>query len=257
MIFFYCTKRILFCINGVFLMFSLNANAQDSLLQNVITKIQGLINFSYLSTYKVKELWTNDTIVKRYNSLFVKAPDDKKFGYLLKVETRNENKLTDVDLYNGRNIVYFKPGDSTYNVQEDLSFNMQSSLPGYLQWLQSRLKTQFVKIKRDRDTIIDASKCSHVIATVYDTVINNERNYTNADLFIDELSGMPAIIEIFSRSTEFGNAVSTYYSETDFSNYKINQNTVNAASIVIPNGMQKQKAQPEAPKLNLKGVKEL
>lgn len=235
-------KRFIFCISCAFCMSVFNTNAQDSLFQNVISKIDGLKNFSYLSTYKVKELWTNDTIEKLYHSVFIKAPGDRKFGYLLNVETRNEsNKITGVDLYNGQNIIHFKPGDSSYNVQEELSFNMQSSLPGYLQWLQSRLKTQSVKVKRDSDTTIHARKCSHIIATVYDTIINNKRNYTNAHLFIDELTGMPDEVVTLSRSTEFGNAVSTYYSEIDFLNYKINQAEVNSAAISIPSGLRKQK----------------
>lgn len=192
-------------------MLSLEVNAQVSLVQNAIDKISDYKNFSYKSINKLKEFFTNDTIIKQRNSVFVKAPEDKNLGYLFNIETQDENdKLTYTDLYNGQNLIHVSPEDSTYKMQEGLPFDVQSTLPGCLQWIRGRIEKQSSKIVKNKDTTINAINSYHLIATVYDTVINKERNYTDVNLFIDNLSGMPYLIIIRSRSTTYGGGVSNY-----------------------------------------------
>jgi len=129
-------------------------------------------------------------------------------------------------------------------MQEVLSFNMQGTLPGCLKWIQARLEIQSTKIVKLKDTTINAISSYHLIATVHDTVINKERNYTDVHLYIDQLSGMPGLIIIRSRNTTYGGGVSNYYSETRYFDYKTNHNNINIASMTIPEGFHPQKAQP-------------
>jgi peroxiredoxin len=228
---------------------SLNINAQVSLVQNVIDKIGSYKNFSYQSINRLKELFANDTIMKQCNSLFLKAPEDKNFGYLFKIETQNANdKLAYTDLYNGQNLLHINSENSTYEIQGDLSFNMQATLPGFLRWILSRLEKPSSRTVKMNDTTINAINSYHLIATVYDTVINKERNYTDVHLFIDELSGMPSVIIITSRNTTYGNGISNYYSESRYFDYKFNQDNVDIASMTIPKGLHSKKAQAELPK---------
>lgn len=230
-------------------MLSLDINAQVSLVQNAIDKISDYKNFSYKSINRVKEFFVADTIMEQHNSLFVKAPEDKNLGYLFSIEAQEENdKLKYTDLYNGQNLIHIVPKDSTYEIQEGFAFDVQSTLPGILQWIRGRLEKQSSKAVKTKDTTINAINNYHLIVTVYDTIINNEHNYTDVNLFIDSLSGMPDLIIIRSRSTTYGDGISNYYSETRYSDYKLNQNNIDLASLTIPEGLHPRKKQPVLPK---------
>lgn len=249
---YYNKKLVLSLIFLVFAILSLGVNAQVSLVQNAIDKIDGYKNFSYQSVNKLKELFTRDTIMEQHNSLFIKAPEDKNFGYLFSIETKEESdKPVYTDLYNGQNIIHITPGDSTYKIQEDLSFNIQSTLPGSLKWIQGRLEKQSSKIIKTKDTTINAINSHHLIATVWDTVINKERCYTEVHFFIDKLIGMPDLIIVKSRNRTFGDRISNYYSETRYFDYKVDQNNIAITSMAIPKGLHPQKAQPVLPKAQL------
>jgi peroxiredoxin len=227
--------------------FSLNVNGQVSVIQNVINKIEGYNNFSYHSINKTKEYFTNDTTINQYNSLFVKVPEDKKFGYLFNVETQNKDEqLTYSDLYNGQNLIHIIPKDSSYI--SGYSFDMLNTLRGYLQWIRVRLEKPSSKIMKTKDTTINAINCYHLIATVWDTLIDKERNYTDVHLFIDKLSDMPVLTITSARYSTLGNGITTYYSATGYFDYKVNQSNISTASISIPNGLHQQKAQPALPK---------
>lgn len=231
------------------IVFSSTTNAQNSILQNAMARIYSYKNFSYQSIRKIKELWAADTTMKQYKSVFLKAPENKNFGYFFNVETHDtNNKLADADVYNGQDIIHINPGDSTYATRENLSFDMQSTIPGCLQWIQSRLENYPVKTVKVKDTTINAITCSHLIITVWDTVIDKERNYTEVNLFIDESSGMPDLIVTKSRNTTFGSGVSTYYSESCYFDHKINQDSINTTSLTIPDGFHQQTAQAELPR---------
>ncbi|MEO6150277.1 MAG: TlpA disulfide reductase family protein [Mucilaginibacter sp.] len=115
--------------------------------------------------------------------------------------------------------------------------------------MKDRLEKRARKILPAADTTINGIASNHLIVNVYDTVINNERNYTLAHLYISKLSGLPDRITIASRNTTFGNGVSTYYSETSYSDYEFNQPGVNLALKTIPKGFHTPIAQDEMPDL--------
>lgn len=237
----------LICI--AFVLSGIGANAQVSFVQNTIDKIEGYKNLSYQSVSRQKELFTSDTITEQHKASFVKAPADNNFGYLFNIATLNENnKSTYTDLYNGQNLLHIIPEDSTYEMQKIQSFNIQGTLPGCLRWIRSRLEKGSSKIVKTNDTTINTIDSYHLIATVYDTIINKEHNYTTVHLFIDKLSGIPDCIIVLSRNTTFGDGISTYYSETHYLDYKFNQTTIDIASMTIPTGFHLPKRQPVLPK---------
>jgi len=228
----------------VFVLHNIDVDAQASLVQRTIDKIESYKNFSYQSINKTKEYYTNDTITEQNNAVFAKVPDDKNSGYLFNIETINENnKVTYTDLYNGQNLIHIIPRDSTYSIQKFNEFN-KGTLLSSLNWIKSRLEKTTSEIIKTPDTTINGVDSYHLIATISDTIINKERNYTFAHLFIDKLSGMPDCIIVQARYSTFGDGISTYYSETRYFDYKVNQDNIDITSMNFPQGFRPLKEQP-------------
>ena len=235
--------KLFICL--AFILSALNAKAQVAIFQNTIDKLESYKNFSYESVDKVKEYFTNDTVTEQRNVIFQKTPEDKNFGYLFNIKTLNKNdKSTYSDFYNGQNLIHVTPGDSTYTMQDIRAFILQRTLPGCLKWVQDRIEKRSSKIVKAKDTAINGIDSYHLIANVYDTIINKERNYNDVHLFIDKLSGMPDCIMIKARYTTFGDGISNFYSESCYFNYKFNEDNVHIASITIPKGLHPPKEQP-------------
>ena len=239
----------------VFILLNVTANAQVSTVQNVIDKLESYKNFSYLSINEKKELFTSDTILERHNAIFVKAPQDKNFGYLFIIETLNENeKLIYTEQYNGKNLIYIAPQDSTYSIRKISEFVMQGTLLGSLKWIQDRVEKRLARIVKVNDTTINQVENYHLVANVYDTVINKEHNYTYAHLYFDKLSGMPDCMVVISRNTTSSDGISNYYSKTRYLDYKFNQNNIDIAAMKIPNGFHLPGKQPEPSALLASGT---
>lgn len=239
--------RSFICIASV--LPGIKANAQISLVQNTTTKLEGYKNYSYRSITRLKEFFTGDTITEEHNAIFAKASEDKNFGYLFNIETRNEKGMSAyTDLYNGQDLIHMIPEDSTYEMQQIHAFNTQGTLPGRLKWIQDRLEKRSSQIVQTNDTVINAISSYHLIADVYDTIINKERNYTYVHLFIDKSSGMPDCIIVKSRYSTFGDGISTYYSESRYFDYRFNQHAIDIASMMIPKGFHPLKERPVLPK---------
>lgn len=234
--------RLFICLG--FILTGLNTKAQVAILQNTIDKLNSYKNFSYQSVNKLKELFVSDTLIKQQNATFSKAPEDKNFGLLFNIQTLNDNdQLVGTDLYNGQDLIHITNEESTYQMQNVHAFDIQKTLPGSLKWIQQRLRKKSSNIVKTNDTTVNALTSYHLIANVYDTIINKERNYTYVDLFIDKQSGMPDCIIIRSRNSTFGNGISNYYSETSYFDYKFNQNNIDIASMGIPKGYRPPKEQ--------------
>jgi peroxiredoxin len=210
----------------------IQANAQASLLQIAIDKIDGYKQFSYQSIHIEKELFAGDTTVEEQRAVFEKTLN----VYLFSIET-----AAYTDIYDGQNLLHIIPKDSTYEIKEIQTFNTQSTLSGTLKWIASRLEKKSAGIKQTVDTTIHAVDSRHLIATVYDTVIDNQRNFTVVDVFIDKASGMPDCIIVNSRNTTYGAGISTYYSESRYFNYTFDQHNV---AIAVPKGFHALNSQP-------------
>jgi len=159
-----------------FVLPGVDVNAQVSLVQNSIDKLESYKNFSYQFVYKQKE-YTSDTIIMEHKDAFLKAPDDKTFGYLFSMETLIKgNKFPYTDLYDGQNLIQINHEDSTYVTKKIQPYTIQGSLLGYLKVIEGLFEKRPSKI--DRDTTIDGIICSHLMINTYDTIINKEHYYT-------------------------------------------------------------------------------
>lgn len=229
-------KLIKHLICFAFTLSTLYTKAQVAILQNTINKLDSCENFSYRSTNKKKEIFVADTATDIYNALFVKkTTPGKEFGYLFKVQTADEQgKPIQTELYNGQNFLRLNNRDSSYEVQHIGEFNAQNTLPGFLQWLRGRLERPTTKVIAHKDTLVDGTICYHITANVFDSLINKERNYTLTDVYINKSSGLPSLTIVRSRNTTYGNGVSTFYSESSYADYKLNQKNIDTAAFSIP-----------------------
>jgi peroxiredoxin len=224
------------CICIAFVLFSMGVNAQVSLLQNSIDKLENYKNFSYQSIYKQKD-YTSDTLIIQNKDIFSKAPEDKTFGYLFSVETLvTGNNSPWTDFYNGQNLIRITPADSTYELRKIKTSAIGGSLPGRLNWIKSFSEKKPSKIVKASDTTLNAITCSHLIVNTYDTIINKEHYYTRMHVFIDKLSGVPNRIVTQSRNTSTGDGITNFYSENRYFDYKFNQDNIDIASMSIPKG---------------------
>lgn len=231
----------------VFVLCSMNLNAQVSLLQNAIDKLENYKNFSYQFTNKHKD-FTIDTTIKQNKELFLKAHADTVFGYLFKLETvYKTEKFTRTDLYNGKNLIYINPEDSTYEIQTIKHTAFQGTLLDNLNWIKNFTKKKPSKFVKASDTTINGVINTHLIVNTYDTVIDKEHYYTLKHLFIDKQSGVPTSIITKSRNKNFGNGISDYYDEIHYSNYKFDQENVDIATFTMPKGFHLLKVKPAPP----------
>lgn len=227
---------------------SANVNAQVSLAQ-VIDKIETYKNLTYLSTNRKMEIFTLDTVTEQLSTTFVKVSEDKDLGYFISTTTLNEKpERAYTNLYDGKNLVRISSKDSTYEILKKNSFDMQGTVLGCLRWLQDRLEKKLSRMVKARDTTINGIDSYHLFVDVYDTMIDKEHNYTYADLYIDKLLGVPDYVEIKSRSSNFGDGITNYYSGTRYFDYRFNQDNPGMASMSIPPGFHPPKEAPILPK---------
>ncbi len=219
-----------------------DANAQIPVLQQAIDKIESSKNFSYQSVYKQQD-YTSDTLIMLHKDVFLKAPEDKTFGYLFNMETLSPgNTFPYIDLYNGQNLLQVNPGDSTYTMKKIQASTFQGALLNYLKLIKGFFEKRPSEIAGD--TVINGITCSHLIVNTYDTIINKEHYYTRIHVFIDKLSGLPDYIITKSRNTRIGNAITNFYTEFRYFDYKFDQDNVGMISMAIPRGFHPPKERP-------------
>lgn len=241
---YFIKKLIKLCVPVTFVLSSLNVNAQEALrqVQQTIDKIESYNNFSYQYILKQKE-YTSDTLVIQYNDIFSKAPEDKNFGYFFNRElTLQDSKFPSATLYNGRKVMSISYADSTYTMKEINAQAIQGSLLEFLKNIKGFISKRPSEMLSD--TTINNVTCSHLIVNTYDTIINKEHLYTSFNLFFDKSSDMLNSVVIKSRSAGIGNGISDYYSASQYSNYKFNQDNIDIASMTIPQGFQQEKKRP-------------
>lgn len=239
--------RLFACISLI--LSGINADAQVSLIQNVIDKLGGYKNFSYECIEKTLD-YTTDTTTKQHKDIFEKAPGDENFGYLFSLETQEIGKNYHViDLYNGQSLISIAPDDSTYQFADIKKYAMESTistLPGFLKWLKGRPEKRPSEMVGD--TAINGAFCYHSVFHIYDTTINKEHYHTDIDVFIHKLSGLPDRIIIREKVPLFGN-IANYYIAYQYSNYKFNQENIDIAAITVPKGFHPPKDQAVLPLL--------
>lgn len=245
-------RRIKLFICIVFVLCGVDANAQVSLIQQAIDKIDIYENISYQFVVKQKE-YTNDTLIMTHKDVLIKVPADTTFGYWFSLETLTKgNKFPYIDVYNGQHLMQLNPEDSTYTIKEIQPYIFGGSLPGYLRTLNNLLKKRPYEIAGD--TTINAIACSHIIMNTYDTIINKEHYYTRIHIFFNKLSALPVSIIANSRNARNGDGITNYYAEYRYFDYKFNEDHVDTASVAIPRGYHLPKDGPPLPALLASGT---
>ncbi len=238
-------KRILFFI---ILLVATSAEAQISLVNNIIDKVGAYNNFSYQSITKLKDM-SADTTVANNKEIFLKSPDDKLFGYFYSIETDHKTEsFHRTDLYDGNGVTILSATDSTFFYEKEPYVAYSRSIIGGLKFLRERYTTKPFKIMSLADTIINGKENSHFVAKVYDVQEGNEHFYSYRHYFADKKSGLPSIITIVGRY-KYNGLISNYYSETVYHNFKFNQTETTASTFIVPDGYKPRKASEELPLL--------
>ena len=186
-----------------------------------------------------------DTAVVLNKELFLKAADDKLYGYLYNIETDYKTeKFHKTDLYNGEGLTILSPGDSTFSSEKRPSSEYGRSLIGCLKFLKERFNKKPFIITMLKDTVINGVPNSHFIANVSDTIDNNEHLYSHRNYYIDKQTGLPSLVIIKGRY-KYAGAVNDYYDETKYFNYKLDIADITDASFVIPKGFKPRENKPE------------
>jgi hypothetical protein len=211
--------KLFICL--AFFLTGLDVNAQVTILQNTIDKLESYKNFSYQYVYKQKEVFS-DTLIENEKYVLLRVPEDKEIGYFFKHEFKyGDMKIPATDLYNGTNLISLNPTDSTYNTRKVQALIFGGSLLGELNWIKTFLKKNPSKIVQSSDTILNSINSYHLIFNTKDTIINKDHLYARIHLFIDKTTGLPVGRFTRSRSADFGKEVTNYYTEESYFNYKI------------------------------------
>ncbi len=227
------------------------AEAQEILLQRMIDKVESYKNFSYTNIYKQKEIFS-DTLKITRRVVLLKIPDDKEVGYFFKHEFQFAGmKVPTTELYNGKSLVSLNPADSTFYTSKNQAVTFGGSILGSLNWMKTFLKKSPSKIVQSTDTLFNFINSYHLILKIRDTVMNKERIYLYRHLFISKVTGLPAGIINRSRSAVFGKEITDYYTEDDYSDYRINQQDLSIASFDTPKWYHLPKEKPKQQTITL------
>jgi peroxiredoxin len=219
----------------IVLLYSSIADAQISSIENLIDKVESYQNFSYRSINKRRDM-SADTTIALNNESFLKAPNDKKFGYLYSLETNHTTETFQrTGLYDGTGFTILSTSDSTFFASDEHNNDYNQSLIGALKFLKDRYTKKPFGVTTLKDTIINGAANSHFIANVYDTLDNKEHLYSNRDYYVNKQTGLPSLVTIKGRY-KYNGLVSGYYDETRYFDYKLDIPNITAANFVIPKG---------------------
>jgi len=222
-------------IGFAFVLTGLNARAQHVSIQTVIDKLQSFQSFSYRRVDKLKD-FAADTQITRQKDVFVKAPADKVLGYHFSSEVLNSLPLPVATIYNGQHLTILDFNDSTYQQRDAKPMDMQTTLPGRLDWIKGFVAKNPNKVAQVADTATNGAACFHLVINTRDTVINSEHFYTRIHVFVDKQNDMPKRILTVSRNADIGNAISNYYWDAVYADYRFNQDDIPTAEKKIPAG---------------------
>jgi peroxiredoxin len=217
-----------------------SADAQISLVQNLLDKIKVYDNFGYQSVNRLRDM-SADTTVALNKEVFLKAGNDNLYGYLYSIETNHKTETFHrTDLYNGEGVTILSFTDSTYFPENGPNSAYGRSIIGSLKFINDRYYKKPFKITLLTDTVINRQANSHFVANVYDTLDNSEHLFSHRHYYINKVTGLPDLMIIKGRY-KFNGLVNNYYSETRYSDYKINQPDITAANFTVPSGFKPRK----------------
>ncbi|SDE15348.1 Peroxiredoxin [Mucilaginibacter pineti] len=227
-----------------------NAQAQISILQKTIDKIQGCKSISYNAVEKggspfSDEFFTitsqisfasqaNKALQQLYNISFV-TTSDKGFNYA----THN--------IFNGTDLLNISLTDKTYrlkknytdgNIDNSSVYRLAADLKGYL-------KNTKHAITQAKDSTVNGIACYHIAIKSIDSAGKAKDSYNNLDVFISQKTFLPAYWKSDQKGVleKGGMPIGTFKIqwEVTATKYKLNSVTPGTFALNIPAGITEEK----------------
>lgn len=215
---FFCLAFMI-CVSGIY--------AQVSLLHNALNKIESSNNFSFHEKDVVKSSFNPNTMTFHKEVAFVKQPNDAMYGYSFKVNSGQTSAF-----YNGQNAVtYLNFKDSSYTFMEPNLYAI--FFLDYIKQLKQKINDAQL-IEQRSDTLVNGIPCYHFIENDLDSNNNMSGDYQYKDWFIEKQSGNIIRTVNSWRATDTGGNVLFNVMQSDYTDFKFNQENMEISSPEIP-----------------------
>lgn len=219
-------KKIWLVILGLCCAFFTNAQIQPlSVLQKSIDKINSLKSVSYSVETIVKNPFSNG------DTSFTKTRETLAFDTngLIKAMDRktniNEGQAEFREIYLNNTLYNLDLKDSLYSI--DKNPKISNSLKFFIDLIKYNLTKNPSKIIQRKDTAINRINCYNFFIKSYDTIENNNHNYTYLNVYINKVTLMPICTKEIGAGefSKEGHALGRLnaYNEVHFSNYRFNE----------------------------------
>jgi thiol-disulfide isomerase/thioredoxin len=212
----------LFCSCG----FTAKAQQQPvNLLQKSIQNIKNYRSISFEVMQVDKNMLSTDTTVSKTREAIVQNAD----GYITAqnlLSLTQAGKLYNREVYTRGKLYSLDLKDSIYT--EDTRPNkVTNSLTGYINQVTYLLNKKSGQISRLKDSLIAGKFCYGFFARVYDTIVNNQHNYTYQYIYLNPKTLLPVYLKEqgSGSATKGGYEIGrvNVFNERRFDNYMLNK----------------------------------
>jgi peroxiredoxin len=202
-------------------------DAQVSLLQDAVNKIGRSNNFSFREKDTVKNSYNPNTLTLDKKLVIDQQPKDAVFGYFFKV---NSGKTSAV--YSGQNgVTYLNFKDSSYTFMDPSIYKI--FFLDYIKQLKRKINDAQL-VEQRRDTLLNVIPCYHFMENDLDSNNNMSADYEYKHWFIDKQSGNIIRTVNSWRATDAGGNVLFNFMQSDYADFKFNQENMEISSPEIP-----------------------
>lgn len=220
-------KKIWLIILGLCFVCFTNAQIQPlPILQKSINKINSLKSVSYAVETIQKNPFSNG------DTSFIKTQEILAFdknGLIKAMDKKisiNKGQTELREIYLNDTLSNVNPKDSLYSIDKKPK-KIGNGLRSFVDLIEYNLTKNPSKIAQHKDTTINHITCYNFFIKSYDTIENNNHNYTHVDVFVNKATLMPICtkeVAVGSFSKE-GHALGRLnaYNEVHFSDYRFNE----------------------------------
>lgn len=160
----------------------------NSIFEQTIAKIENLKSVSYTASSLNGNFFSKDDITKRTNKVSVLLKD-RLIDYKLTKAFDDQNKPTYSKIYREGESYTFNIVDSTYTF--DKSKEISYELTDFAKILKESLQKNPTKITRKADTIYQNIDCYSFLIKTYDTILNDQHDFTHKYILINKNNFLP------------------------------------------------------------------
>ncbi|QES89973.1 TlpA family protein disulfide reductase [Rhizosphaericola mali] len=204
-----------------------NLNAQISILQKVITKVERYENFSYKEHVLIKSSFNPKPIENDEKYVFLKMPN-VKYNYFFKQDVNGS-----VSTYNEAGLVELDYKDSSYSFIDTNRYSFDNTLLGYLNQLKEIVNNPKC-FEQKKDTLINGFFCYHFIEKDVDSTSNERGDYLFKHWFINKSSNNVTSIIYMWRMRDAGKNLITNCMQSIYTDLKFDQLGINKSIFNIP-----------------------